>query len=645
MQRSRARSPVLLRATWAAVLVVSFLIVLGAASAGSSGAASAGRAIGATRVVQPRTLLAIRYPIKAFAQDGGRIAWIGRGQGRGRHAGCALHVRALSSGRTAVTPLSHASCERNYLWRSGALALAGRTAAWVEDSSCSISSCWWSVVRAVAGAERARVVASADLSCGWSCDGHQPQPLLAGAGGLLTYSYDTLGRVRRIVAGGVRPLFATSGIVQGLAVAGGRAAAVSLTLAGGSGRLDAPTWSPDGTKLAVAHGVFLAFASRQVPVAVMNADGTGLRDLPSSYTCVGGSQAPSFAWSPDGQKIAYNDCGPKIRVVNADGSGDRPLTEGTAPAWSPDGTTMAFERNSLDRSKPAIYLMNADGSNIRELANLATGSQHYLGPLAWSPDGTRIAFSFDGSLEVLNADGSDPHQLGSAKGDEPTWSPDSSEIAFRATAGGLFVIGANGTDLRRLTTGPDAHPSWSPDGKTIVFAHGAFTTIYTQELMDLYAVDPDGGNLRPFAVPPVKVESTAKVRSSNLRTTFAAAGTPAGLALAGKLVAVGSVAAGIDRITLFKAATGARLSIVELGADHGDFAVVGADAHWIVFHLGAEISALNIHSRKVIALARAATSRSGCASLSRCFSVSGRRVAWAENITGHGRIRSLQLPS
>jgi Tol biopolymer transport system component len=107
-----------------------------------------------------------------------------------------------------------------------------------------------------------------------------------------------------------------------------------------------------------------------------------------------------------------------------------------APAWSPDGTKIAFVRRG------DIFVMDADGSNPTNLTN--SQSMDNQGP-AWSPDGTRIAFSRSeagGNREVnrifvMDADGSNPTSLTDALPDggigvdfEPTWSPDGNRIAF-----------------------------------------------------------------------------------------------------------------------------------------------------------------------------------------------------------------------
>lgn len=101
------------------------------------------------------------------------------------------------------------------------------------------------------------------------------------------------------------------------------------------------------------------------------------------------------------------------------------------PAWSPDGTKIAFHSN---RDGPVeIYVMDADGSDPIRLTNSTTiYANAFATDPAWSPDGTKIAFNSDrdgpGEIYTMDADGSDPTRLTitnppSAYSSEPTWSP------------------------------------------------------------------------------------------------------------------------------------------------------------------------------------------------------------------------------
>src|SRR5438552_14598202 len=73
------------------------------------------------------------------------------------------------------------------------------------------------------------------------------------------------------------------------------------------------------------------------------------------------------------------------------------------PVWSPDGTKIAFE--GFPDGDWEVYVMNADGSDLRNLTN--NPAQHLR--LAWSPDGSKIAFDTDRDgnqdVYVMNVDG------------------------------------------------------------------------------------------------------------------------------------------------------------------------------------------------------------------------------------------------
>lgn len=240
-----------------------------------------------------------------------------------------------------------------------------------------------------------------------------------------------------------------------------------------------PDWSPDRN--------WIAFSSNRTgpwdDLYVMDADGGNVRQLTNTPEV----SEHNAAWSPDGRHIAY-DAAPiasdrtrqaaQVWIIDTDGSNARPLTTGSSqnsyPAWSPDGLTIAFvsDRHAdvasdlMSTEDGAIYLMEADGSNVRRL----TEDPRARAP-AWSPDGKRIAFDTtrDGNFEiyVINADGSDQRRLTNDPRDDarPTWSPDRREIAFgclRPEKFEICVIRADGSGFRTLTENAvfDGHPEW-----------------------------------------------------------------------------------------------------------------------------------------------------------------------------------------
>lgn len=186
----------------------------------------------------------------------------------------------------------------------------------------------------------------------------------------------------------------------------------------------------------------------------------------------------SPAWSPDGTRIAF-ERNRKIFIINSDGGALRQMTRsGTPdvqPAWSPDGTRIAFARGLL---KHEIFAKRVDGTG---LVNLTRNAADDTEP-SWSPDGTRIAFTSNRTghygIFVMNADGSGETELTAAPAEDgaPAWSPDGTRIAFSRRLDyqsyDIFSMTAEGEAQKNLTThgGYNLEPSWSPDGSKIAFA-------------------------------------------------------------------------------------------------------------------------------------------------------------------------------
>jgi Tol biopolymer transport system component len=155
-------------------------------------------------------------------------------------------------------------------------------------------------------------------------------------------------------------------------------------------------------------------------------------------------------------------------VMNADGTNTVRLTSNSSwdldPAWSPDGSKIAFVTNRDYVNDLEVYVMNADGTGQQNITNnfqLATQGAHNDYYPAWSPDGSKIVFVFDGEgtdeIYLMNADGSARTNLSHSPGSweyEPAWSPDGSKILFETNKDGnyeIYVMDADGSNQTRLT--------------------------------------------------------------------------------------------------------------------------------------------------------------------------------------------------
>jgi len=206
------------------------------------------------------------------------------------------------------------------------------------------------------------------------------------------------------------------------------------------------------------------------------------------------------AWSPDGSQIAFQrDPGlsPEIWTSKADGTSLRQLTSSTSdrhPSWSPDGAKIAFASDRAAGSTLSdLFVMNADGSAQVNITNTPTVDEDYP---VWSPDGAKIAFSRDGDIATLTPGGTGLALLTATERieNEPDWSPDGTKLAFHVGVNAddeIFKMNADGSGVTNLTnSGPTVEegPVWSPAGDRIVFTKGAFSAA------EIWTMNPDGSD-------------------------------------------------------------------------------------------------------------------------------------------------------
>ncbi len=260
--------------------------------------------------------------------------------------------------------------------------------------------------------------------------------------------------------------------------------------------------------------------------------GTGREEVWVLKNFLPGAKAPG-----EGSRILFdsNRSGSdEIYVMDADGSSVRQLTNigrkevsSRVPDWSPDRGRIVFQSN---RTGPwgDLYVMDADGGNLRQLTDTPDTSE---GGPAWSPDARRIAYNRaaiaeDGTrgrsqIWIVDADGSNARALtsGTSRNWYPAWSSDGSMLAFASDRDGdidLYLMNADGTDVRQLTNaeGDDAGPAWSPDGREIAFDS------MRDGNWELYLMAADGSNVRRLTHTPDRSEARPAWSPDGKRIAF-----------------------------------------------------------------------------------------------------------------------------
>jgi Tol biopolymer transport system component len=216
---------------------------------------------------------------------------------------------------------------------------------------------------------------------------------------------------------------------------------------------------------------------------VTRLDGSDKKRLTSALTA---DMEP--AWSPDGTRIAFaahGGTGSQVYVMNPDGSNvERVSTHPCThffPAWSPDGTKIAC---TVDCGILTVYVFDITEKCYLDFPTFTFDN----GWPAWSPDGTKIVFSAGPCIFITDPYGSNMERI-DVPGFclSPEWSPDGTKIVF-AAGQRIFVMNADGSNLQRICDN-GSYPSWSPDGTKIAFDSKR------DDNSDIYVMDADGSDV------------------------------------------------------------------------------------------------------------------------------------------------------
>ena len=206
-------------------------------------------------------------------------------------------------------------------------------------------------------------------------------------------------------------------------------------------------WSRDGTELLVTRWKGLVGT-----YYVVHADGTETRVSNQSP----GVGAATAALSPDGSRVVFESQGLAVVDIEGGGAVKLPYPTGGEPdgsvTFSSDGTQIAYTANGR------VWLVNADGTDAHEILADEPALVKGADSITWSPAGDRLAAGVDDAIYTFGPDGSDFAKV-ITDGSSPFWSPDGSQIAYNGPSG-LAIADADGSNIRAL--GFAAAGPWHP---------------------------------------------------------------------------------------------------------------------------------------------------------------------------------------
>lgn len=284
-----------------------------------------------------------------------------------------------------------------------------------------------------------------------------------------------------------------------------------------------PFWSPDSTKIAFVgkNGILNIFNLVDNSTAQIDqfSDGLGV----------------FLDWSPNSQEIVYtktnglviyNVITHRARILNASGATDA--------QWFPSGTELLFQQPDT-RGVSQLFRIKTNGTGKVQVTRNTGGR---LNNVRLSPDGTYALYTTPGaSISIIYtvnlATGNVIEVKGGplAKNYFPTWSPDSSSIAYSATAFeniGYFSLirtaGRQGmNEVTRAISDCFATPvTWSPDSRKIAYLSGCKQQGSSSEIWAVDLTNPvpiqlvEGGSITALQWSPLPITFLKKTYSNSV---------------------------------------------------------------------------------------------------------------------------------
>jgi TolB protein len=310
----------------------------------------------------------------------------------------------------------------------------------------------------------------------------------------------------------------------------------------------------------------LVYSDGNGAVYTASLQGTGAATIftPDSSTLL-----QALAVSPDGRQVLAYDAGDTEQLVLVPIGGGTPVpvagsTGADAGAFSPDGTQIVFSINDSTSSPlaPGVWTVPVAGGTPKLVA--ATPGDDFDDLPRFSPDGTKIAFARDSidaaghevvTLELVAASGGTPTPITTGLAPDPSdggqisFSPDGSTIAYAGDFDdpGIYVVPAAGGTPTQLTTDLDEWPVYSADGSTILFSRDASSqnAVATQssDVFELWSMAKDGTGAASLAqgdfenlalVPPAAAAHGAPAGTPTTTASKTAPGSAAAAATKAK---------------------------------------------------------------------------------------------------------------